>query len=141
MTHNKIKRMYGTWINIIYRCTNKTTLEFKSYGGRGIKVCDRWLDPFKLKRVGCHGSVPAQGFLNFLEDMGATWWLTRSENTRRSVNQRYANGTHRFSKDQPTRGTVWITDGVVNKRLILDYPIPDGYRKGMTKHVRKNGTL
>jgi hypothetical protein len=36
------------------RCLNHNHIAFKSYGGRGIKICDRWL-----------GS-----FLNFYEDMG-----------------------------------------------------------------------
>lgn len=37
-----------------YRCYKKTDSGYKNYGGRGIKVCDRWLE-----------SVD-----NFIEDMG-----------------------------------------------------------------------
>ena len=49
---------YITHQAMIQRCYNKSNLEFKNYGGRGISVCDRWLEP------------APQGFLNFLEDMG-----------------------------------------------------------------------
>ncbi len=28
---------------MIYRCCNPKRKEYKNYGGRGIKVCDRWL--------------------------------------------------------------------------------------------------
>jgi hypothetical protein len=40
--------------NMINRCTNSKTKGFEHYGGRGIKICDRWL----------------QGFEYFFTDMG-----------------------------------------------------------------------
>ena len=33
---------YRTWTAIHQRCENATLPKFKNYGGRGIKVCDRW---------------------------------------------------------------------------------------------------
>ncbi|MEV9640416.1 hypothetical protein ABZ756_06935 [Mammaliicoccus sciuri] len=44
---------YEIWGGMIQRCTNPKSIDYKNYGGRGITVCDRWLD-----------------FTNFLEDMG-----------------------------------------------------------------------
>lgn len=44
---------YGSWSAMIQRCTNPNHSSFQNYGGRGIKVCDRW---FRFK--------------NFLTDMG-----------------------------------------------------------------------
>lgn len=38
------------------RCENPNNHRYKSYGGRGIKVCDRWQGPW--------------GFHHFYEDMG-----------------------------------------------------------------------
>ena len=49
---------YITHQGMIQRCYNSSNSEFKHYGGRGISVCERWLEP------------APQGFLNFLEDMG-----------------------------------------------------------------------
>lgn len=46
-------RIYGVWANMIQRCTNPKNSGFKSYGGRGITVCDEWRD-----------------FRNFYADMG-----------------------------------------------------------------------
>lgn len=34
--------LYGTWQNMIQRCTNENHPQWKWYGARGIKVCDRW---------------------------------------------------------------------------------------------------
>lgn len=51
--------MHGTgawlsWSDMIKRCTNPRADAYKHYGGRGIKVCERWLE-----------------FANFYADMGA----------------------------------------------------------------------
>jgi hypothetical protein len=33
---------YGRWRHMMQRCYNQDDKSFKDYGGRGIKVCDRW---------------------------------------------------------------------------------------------------
>ena len=35
---------YGVWFQMVRRCTNPDCRSYKYYGGRGITVCDRWLD-------------------------------------------------------------------------------------------------
>lgn len=54
-THGQSKTgdTYGIWLGIMARCYNKNRKAYKDYGGRGIKVCDRWHD-----------------FSNFYSDMG-----------------------------------------------------------------------
>lgn len=47
---------YITWSGTKNRCFNKNDVDYPYYGGRGIKVCERWLG--------------VNGFSNFLEDMG-----------------------------------------------------------------------
>lgn len=54
LSNSKEHRIWG---NMKSRCTNPNVDRYKDYGGRGIKVCDRWLDK-------------EHGFENFLEDMG-----------------------------------------------------------------------
>ena len=44
---------YVSWRHMKQRCTNPKRHEYKHYGARGIKVCERW-----------------QLFANFIEDMG-----------------------------------------------------------------------
>ena len=42
------------WTSRINRCYNPNRQDFKNYGGRGYKICDRWRNSFEA----------------FLEDMG-----------------------------------------------------------------------
>lgn len=45
---------YKTWCEIKHRCYNPNCSQYKNYGARGIKMCDRWFYSYE----------------NFLEDMG-----------------------------------------------------------------------
>lgn len=49
----KTSTEYNSWCNMLQRCTNRKRPRWRDWGGRGIKVCDRW-----------------RKFKNFLEDMG-----------------------------------------------------------------------
>lgn len=41
-------REYITWTNIKARCTNPNNKAYKNYGGRGIAICDTWLNSFEV---------------------------------------------------------------------------------------------
>lgn len=38
--------LYDVWTNIKQRCLNENNPHYKNYGGRGITICDEWLDDF-----------------------------------------------------------------------------------------------
>ena len=54
-THGKsTTKEYNIWCAMKRRCNSNKSISYENYGGRGIKVCDRWLESFE----------------NFYEDMG-----------------------------------------------------------------------
>ena len=44
---NRYSAEYSSWADMKKRCTNPNSENYKNYGGRGIKVCDRWLHSFE----------------------------------------------------------------------------------------------
>ena len=50
-------KLYSIWNQMRQRCANPKDKSWARYGGRGIRVCDRWQTSFQ----------------NFLDDMGPTW--------------------------------------------------------------------
>jgi hypothetical protein len=55
-THGMSKTAeYRSWSHLKERCLNPNCADYENYGGRGIAVCDRWLNSFEA----------------FLQDMGA----------------------------------------------------------------------
>ena len=40
-------RLYSIYRNIMTRCYNSNTTNYKRYGGRGITMCDEWKDNFQ----------------------------------------------------------------------------------------------
>lgn len=87
---------YTVWQNMKSRCYYLGDISYKNYGGRGIKVCDRWLD----------------SFANFLEDMGrkpegATIERINNDGDYEPGNckwlpRRYQNYNQRISKNNRT---------------------------------------
>lgn len=55
-TGGKRTSEYKAWEAMRYRCLSPDCKAYKNYGGRGIKVCERWLGD--------------SGFENFLADLG-----------------------------------------------------------------------
>jgi hypothetical protein len=45
LTHGKADHpQYNRWNGMMFRCYNQNLDDYPNYGGRGIRVCDRWLD-------------------------------------------------------------------------------------------------
>lgn len=82
---------YSIWMGMLARCNNPKSESFKNYGGRGIKVCDRWTASFEafLADVGKPGPGLSLDRIDNERgyEPGNVRWATMSQqlrNTRRN---------------------------------------------------------
>lgn len=134
--------VYQVWRAMKNRCELKSVESYQNYGGRGIKVCDRW-----------------QSFESFLTDMGPRpkgmtverndtdgnyepgncRWATRAE---QSVNKR--NNVHLTANGKTQTMTEWARELGVNHTAIV-YRLKQGWpvERAVTEPApeRPNGKL
>lgn len=93
ITHGLSKQPeYRHWINMISRCENPNTPGFELYGGRGIKICDRWRIDFRNfyrdmgRRPSPRHSLDRVNVNGHYEPSNCRWALpqTQGRNTRRN---------------------------------------------------------
>lgn len=72
---------YSTWVDVKTRCYNQKEDSYKYYGGKGIKMCERWIDSYE----------------NFLADMG------RAPSPQHSIERNDSN------KDYAPENCRWAT--------------------------------
>jgi hypothetical protein len=140
---------WSVWCGIRKRCTNPAAAEFPYYGGRGIKMCERWND-----------------FANFYVDMGPRpspkhsidridsnghyepsncRWATKLEqlnNTRRNVFVEFDGKRMTVSQWEAALG---VKTGALKLRLRRGWPVQEAFtrpytnsRKGI-KHGARHG--
>lgn len=81
---------YAAWVDMKGRVLNPKHKSFPSYGGRGIKICNRWLENFQ----------------NFYDDMGP-------RPSKHSLDRRDNNGDYAPENCRWTTATVQV----INRRL------------------------
>lgn len=135
MSH-KTSGPYSVWRSMKDRCLNPKNKSYKDYGGRGIRVCERWLT-----------------FENFLSDMGSSYksglsldrvdndgdycaencrWATRSEqssNTRRNLKIEYRGSFYTEAELAKFTGVSRTAIQARRKRGLTGEALIDGLRK------------
>lgn len=85
-------RPYRIWQNIKNRCYNIKHNQYKDYGGRGIKMCDRWLNSFesfwKDMQIGYKDSLQIDRIDNNKSyEPGNCRWVTALENHKKMIEE------------------------------------------------------
>lgn len=97
---------YESWRAMIRRCTKPSCASYPNYGGRGIKVCDDWLE-YKhfLKDM---GKRPLGMTLDRIDNDGNyelsnCKWSTVKEQNRNQRNSKLSEATVRLIRNDPLR--------------------------------------
>lgn len=115
---------YRAWQTMRLRCFVPTNSAYADYGGRGITVCDRWMDSPQafLADMGPKPS-PAHELDRIDNDRGYEpgncRWVTRSEN------------------DRNRRSTLWVTFDGSRRRwadLVDEFGVPSDTAKWRIRH-------
>ena len=120
-------RLYKRWTAIKRRCYDKRCVNYKNYGGRGIKVCDEWLNSFQS----FYDWSVANGFADSLTldriDVNGNYepnncrWVTievQSNNRRNNHLLTYNGETHTMSEWSSILG---IERYILNNRIVAQH--------------------
>jgi hypothetical protein len=135
-------RIYRIWSGMIERCENKKGKDFENYGGRGIKICERWRhslinfindtkdgysDSLSINRIDNNGNY----------EPGNCEWSTAKEqgnNTRINKLITYNNET----KTQSQWSTIFnIQRCVLAHRLKAGWPVSEALNTPVKKYNLK----
>lgn len=106
--------LYETWRSMRSRCYSKNNHAYRSYGGRGIQICDRWREDFWSFVVDV-GERPSKGHtLDRIDsdknyEPGNVRWATRLEQTQNRRSSKTCRRGHIFNESN----TLWTHNGVV----------------------------
>lgn len=96
----RYSRLYNIWTQVTQRCTNKNNTRYDQYGGRGITVCEEWMD-FKVFAKWARKNGYEDNLSIDRIDVDGNYqpsnckWSTDTEQQRNKRNSRYIiiNGT------------------------------------------------
>lgn len=145
-THGLVKTpTYRSWTSMRQRCLNPNATGYHRYGGRGIRVCDRWASSFEAFLADM-GERPSLAHTleridnNAHYEPGNCRWATKTEQQRNRRVARlvtYNGETKTIHEWAKLKGLLWTT---INQRLRYGWsveealerpPIPTSERGGL----------
>ena len=117
---------YNTWASMRNRCLNPNHTFYNLYGGKGIKICERWRG--------------RDGFTNFLEDMGPkpSHKLTKGGRSSYSLDRINPDGDY---CPENCKWSSWY-EQQANKKTRREhvgiYQVPSGHWRACFKHYGKS---
>lgn len=131
---------YAAWIHMLDRCYNASNPGYSNYGGRGIRVCDRWITSFAnfLSDLGERPS--ANHMLDRIDNDGnytpsnCRWATPRVQGNNKRNNRLITYGDKTLTLSQWT-AELHLPRGLIDSRLRAGWSIsealtvPNGQRR------------
>lgn len=133
--------VYRVWHSMLQRCRNESDSAFKDYGGRGIKVCERWAKFVAFRDdMGPRpsGGTVERGNVNGDYEPGNCRWAQQIEQANNRRNNR------RLTLDGQTRTVAeWaryagMTKSSLLHRLKAGWPLEEALSKGNSRGQRRD---
>jgi len=119
---------YKVWTAMVQRCTTAKHQAYKDYGGRGIKVCDRWRHSFE-NFLADMGPRPGKGYSldrinnNGHYEPGNCRWATQTEQTNNHRNNhRLTLGGETLTINQWAK-KLGVRDTAIHRRLAMGWTV------------------
>lgn len=126
---------YRSWAHLKGRCLNETDAAFKDYGGRGIRVCERWLEFENFYQD--TGDCPPKHSIERL-DVNGNYEPSNCVWLHISLQMRNTRMT-RFSEKDVADIRRRLSDGEMTKVIAAEYGVEAGHiRQIRGSHIWKN---
>lgn len=137
------RRLYNVWRNMRERCVNPKHEAFYLYGGRGITVCDRWLNSFDNFLADMGPRPPKSSLERINNDLGYSpdncrWeaWHSQARNKRSNVFYEF-NGERLCLKDWASR--LGVSGRALQYRIKHGWPLSRALTEPANPHRRSLG--
>lgn len=122
-THGKTKTPeYYSWKSAMARCSNPNLTEYPDYGGRGIKVCERWriFENFLAdmgERPSRHHTLDRHPDKNGDYEPGNCRWATKAEQSRNQRSNKIVDYRGRQMSVAEACDLAGVRESMVGQRL------------------------
>lgn len=130
---------YQTWASMKDRCSNSNSENFINYGGRGISVCDRWLNSFENfyndigDRPSDDHSIDRINNDGNYEPGNCKWSTSEEQNNNTSRNKFYNYNGKNYSIEQLSK-EYNINENTLTTRLSRGLTIEEAINKPIGEH-------
>jgi hypothetical protein len=119
--HKPVTHAYGIWGAIKDRCCNPNSKDWHNYGGRGIDICDEWLNSFEVFRE--YMMALPKCPKRFDELRGGGRRLPRTIDRYPDKNGNYEPGNVRWAKSKQQRHNsrqklIWVKYNGIKIKLV-----------------------